>query len=111
MMQVMKFANCGDAAQRHFKKRHSRSVVNIFRRETQRSAVHHFAPGPETVVLVRGAIFSATANYALEGMRVRVDKSRQYGAILKVSRTLIIIRGPNTHNRSCVVCFQGDVAF
>jgi hypothetical protein len=68
MMEVMKFAHSRNAAERHLKKRHARGIVNVFRREARRGAIHHLAPGPETVLSVCSAVFGATSNHTLEGM-------------------------------------------
>jgi hypothetical protein len=80
-MQVMKFADRRDAAERHFKERHARGIVNVLGRESCGRAVHHLAPGPKTVFVVAGAIFGASANHALKGVRVSVDETGQGRAV------------------------------
>src|SRR5437762_10683687 len=82
-MKIVEFADGRDSSQCHFQKCHARCIVKILRGEADGSAVHHFAPGPETVLVVCCAIFRAAADHTLEGMRMSVDETGQQGTIIK----------------------------
>ena len=106
-MKVMKLPDRGDAAERHLEKRHSRSVVNIFRRQARGRAIHHLAPGPKTVFVVCRAVFSASANHALESVRVCVDQSGKQSAVVEANR---VFSGRSVGNYARFVADEGDVA-
>jgi hypothetical protein len=76
MMQVVKLADVGDAAEGHLEEGHPRDIVDVLRRKPGRGVIHRFAPGPE-VVLLGGAMFGAPADRALESVRVDIDQTRQ----------------------------------
>src|SRR6266566_249510 len=82
-MKIVEFADGRDSSQCHFQKCHARCIVKILRVEADGSAIHHFAPGPETVLVVCCAILRAAADHALEGMRMSVDKTGKHCAIIK----------------------------
>ena len=86
MVQVVKLADGGDAAQYHFEKCHSRGVIDIVRREARGGMIHGFAPGPKRVAAGMGAMLGAATDGSLKRMRVRIDKARQNGAPGQMTR-------------------------
>src|SRR5258706_12859383 len=90
-MQVVELSDSRDATERHFEKCHARGVIDIFRSKARRGAVHHFSPGPETVLFVLRTMFRAPANYTLEGMRVCINKPGENGAIGETDRLRSVV--------------------
>src|SRR5256885_8624103 len=74
-MEVMKLSDRSNSCQRHFHKRHARSVVNIFRCQAHCRRIHHLAPGPK-VFMAAGSIFCATTQEPLERVTVGIDHPR-----------------------------------
>jgi hypothetical protein len=85
-MYVMKFADGGDAAQKHHRKGHARGMVETLGREPIGGEIHAFAPGPERIVLGSAAMLGAAAQDALEGVRMAVDQSQQWPCRADVGR-------------------------
>ncbi len=70
VMHVMKLAHRQHAGTRELAVGNERDVVDRFRRERAREAVHGLSPSPEVVGLARRFSLRGTAHRALEGVRV-----------------------------------------
>src|SRR5882724_7071429 len=55
-------------------------MIYSFGGESIRGMVHAFAPGPEGIALGGAAMLGASADYALEGMRMHIDEAGENGA-------------------------------
>src|ERR1044072_3368879 len=86
-MQVVKLTDRRDTRKRHFEKRHARSAVDLFRRQSIRGRVHLLAPRPERISCVLRAPLRPPANHTLKRMRVSINEPRQKRASSQPLRT------------------------
>src|SRR5688572_21941383 len=80
MMKIMKLADGGDSRHRHLEERHSRNRVDLVGGKCRGGSIHLLAPRPEAVGRVLRTILGASADYALKGVRMRIDQPRQHRA-------------------------------
>src|SRR5438093_6303337 len=109
-MNVVKFSDSSNAAERHFQKGHSRCIVDVFGPEPRRCSVHHFAPGPKAVINVPGAVFGAAADHTLKSMGVCINQTREESAVLEANSALDFAVRSETQNATNLVANKGDVA-
>lgn len=87
VVEVVEFADGGDAGQEHFEEGERGGGADLFGGKAEGGVVHLLAPGPEVVVLglaVGGAVFGAAADGALEGVAMGVDHAGDEGDVAKV---------------------------
>ena len=83
-MQVMKFGDRRVATDQHFAVGLPRNGCQCRGVDSARELIHALAPGPETVTPGRRSLLRVAGQCALEGMAVRIAKTRDNEAGLQV---------------------------
>ena len=83
VMQIVKFADAGEAGLQHLDIGLGRNGFDIFGREAVEEAVHDLAPGPE-IVAFRSARLGQPRHAALEGVAVQIGEARNRDGVARV---------------------------
>ena len=107
MVQVMEFADAGEAAFQHFHVGLGGDGLHRVRAQMGQEAIHQLAPAPKAVT-VAAADLGQPGHAALEGMAVQVGQARHQDADTGITRLRAL---PRTDRREATVLhLQADIA-
>jgi hypothetical protein len=103
VMQVVELADRGEPGLQHLHVDEGRDRLDVVGRQLREEAVHHLAPGPETVG-PRSAPFGEPGHGALEGMAVQIRNAGHRDASDSLGASVI----GSAHDRNNRAAVHGD---